>query len=165
MHPYVKIAHDTIQNRLAGRALPVAGADFPQTRAAVFVTLHRKGELRGCIGTLIPRFATIDEEIKTNAISAAFEDPRFLPLTEKELPELVVSVDVLSRPEPIRSEADLDPKTYGVIVESGKKRGVLLPDLEGVDTVAYQIAIARNKANIRDDEKIQLYRFTVTRHE
>ena len=163
MHPYVKLAYETIRNRLEGKEPPAAGPDFPQTRAAVFVTLHKEEELRGCIGTLVPRYERIEEEIRHNAICAAFEDPRFLRVTLEELASIDVSVDVLSRPEPVAEPKDLDPKRYGVIVESGKQRGVLLPDLDGVDTAEEQIDIAVRKAGIREGERVQLYRFTVER--
>ena len=97
-------------------------------------------------------------------MSAASRDPRFSPVRFREFPYLDINVDVLSAPEPIDSEAELDPKRYGVIVESGRRRGLLLPDLEGVDTVEDQIAIARQKAGIDPDEPVKLRRFTVTRH-
>jgi len=98
-------------------------------------------------------------------VSAATRDPRFPPVRPGELPSLVYKVDVLSPAEKIDSESQLDVKKYGVIVENGSRRGLLLPDLEGVDTVEQQIAIAKQKANIAPQESVQLYRFTVTRHQ
>lgn len=165
MHPYVKLARDTLTHYLTGTELPAPTDDFPRKRAAVFVTLHRFGDLRGCIGTLVPRYDAIEEEIRHNAIQAAVKDPRFLPVTKDELDSIDVSVDVLGRPEPVAGVSDLDPKRYGVIVEAGKKRGVLLPDLDGVDTAEQQVDIAIRKAEIREGERVQLYRFTVERYE
>ncbi len=133
-------------------------------RAGVFVSLKMHGQLRGCIGTIAPVYANIAEEIAHNAISACSQDPRFMPVRPDELADLVYSVDVLKPAEPITSAAELDVKKYGVIVESGGKRGLLLPDIEGVDTVEQQIAIARQKGGITPGEKVQLHRFEVIRH-
>lgn len=99
-----------------------------------------------------------------NAISAATRDPRFNPITEDELKWLDINVDVLSEPEEIESIDELDVKRYGVIVESGYKRGLLLPDLEGVDSIEEQVDIVRRKGGIGLSEKVKLYRFEVVRH-
>ena len=133
-------------------------------RAGAFVSIHKAGSLRGCIGTFLPTTDSIAEEILQNAVSAATEDPRFDPITARELPLLEISVDVLGLPERIMSEAELDPKKYGVIVTKGSRRGLLLPDLEGVDTVERQIAIAKQKAGIGAQEEVSLQRFEVVRH-
>ena len=133
-------------------------------RAGAFVSLHKDGNLRGCIGTIMATQNTLAEEILTNAISACSRDPRFSPVTEDELDDLEYSVDVLGEPEQIFDLKALDVRKYGVIVENGTRRGLLLPDLEGVDTVAEQIAIAKRKAGIRPDEKVALWRFEVIRH-
>ena len=133
-------------------------------RAGAFVSIHKHGYLRGCIGTIGPTRDSVAEEIIENAISASTRDPRFSPVTEDELPWLEISVDVLGEAEPIDSPEELDPRRYGVIVTSGRKRGLLLPDLEGVDTPAQQIDIASRKAGIRKGEKISLERFEVIRH-
>lgn len=138
--------------------------DMQNNKAGVFVSIHKFGELRGCIGTISPVSQNIATEIIRNAIAAATEDPRFDPISEKELPFLEISVDVLEAPEPVVSISELDPKNYGVIVSSGLRRGLLLPDLEGVDTVEKQIEIARYKAGIMEDAEIQMERFKVTRH-
>jgi len=135
-----------------------------QERAGVFVSIHKAKELRGCIGTFEPTQASVAEEIITNAINSATRDPRFLPIAPDELDDLNYSVDVLTKPEPIKSQDELDPKKYGVIVEAGMRRGLLLPDLEGVDTVDFQIDICRQKAGILPDEPIKLYRFEVKRY-
>ncbi len=133
--------------------------------AACFVTLHTKdGALRGCIGTLEPFRENLYEEIWGNAKSAAFGDPRFSPLSEKELQEIVLSVDVLEEAEKIDGLDKLDPKIYGVIVRKGQRRGVLLPDIEGVDSVEEQVSIASMKGGISPGEKPELYRFKVKRY-
>jgi AMMECR1 domain-containing protein len=106
----------------------------------------------------------VAEEIIANAISAATRDPRFPAISQHELPDLEFSVDVLTEPEPAKGKSDLDPKRYGVIVSSGWRRGLLLPDLEGVEDPEQQIDICRRKAGIGPDEPIQLFRFEVQRH-
>lgn len=151
--------------RRAGEEAAIHFPDFPELRrkAACFVTLKKRGALRGCIGTLLPRRETLRNEVTVNAMAAALEDPRFPPVTEKELKELSISVDILSDPEKIDTLSSLDPKQYGVIVEKGGQRGVLLPDLEGVDTAEEQVSIAAGKAGISNLEGASLSRFTVTR--
>jgi AmmeMemoRadiSam system protein A len=133
-------------------------------RAGVFVSLKVQGRLRGCIGTIEPTQPSAAAEIIRSAILAANEDPRFMPVTEAELTDLVYSVDVLGEPEDVSGLDELDPRKYGCIVEVGHRRGLLLPDIEGVDSVVQQIEICRQKAGIRPDEPINLYRFTVTRY-
>jgi len=133
-------------------------------KAGVFVSIHKLGELRGCIGTIEPQRPNVAEEIIMNAISSATRDPRFLPITPEELKDLDYSVDVLTKPQPVKSKDQLDPKKYGVIVEAGWRKGLLLPDLEGVDTVDYQIDICRQKAGIGPNEPVKLYRFEVKRY-
>ena len=135
-------------------------------RAACFVSLKtREGDLRGCIGTVEPVQATLAEELIHNAISAATRDPRFLPVAASELAHLRYSVDVLSPPEPASFE-ELDPKTYGLIVEDarGHRRGLLLPDLEGVETAEQQLQITARKAGIPPGADVKLYRFRVRRY-
>lgn len=138
--------------------------EMTKKRAGVFVSLKKYGQLRGCIGTISPVTGSIAKEIIRNAVSAGLEDPRFPPVGEEELDDLVYSVDVLSEAEPIDSMESLDVARYGVIVSAGRKRGLLLPNLEGVDTVEKQISIARKKAGIYDNEDIKLERFEVVRH-
>lgn len=133
-------------------------------RAGVFVSLHENDELRGCIGTLEPCQSCIAEEIIRNAVLACSEDPRFPAVRADELPHIVCNVDVLTPPEPIPDPGMLDVKRYGVIVSRGWKRGVLLPDLEGVDSVDMQIAIAKRKAGIAAADPCDLLRFEVVRH-
>lgn len=138
--------------------------EMTKKRAGVFVSLKKNGQLRGCIGTISPVTGSIAKEIIRNAVSAGFEDPRFPPIGEEELDDLVYSVDVLSEAEPIDSMEELDVARYGVIVSAGRKRGLLLPNLEGVDSIEKQVQIARKKAGIYDNEDIKLERFEVVRH-
>lgn len=133
-------------------------------RAGVFVSLHTAEGLRGCIGTIAPTTVSVADEVARNAIAACSEDPRFEPVREEELEGISYSVDVLGAPEPVSAIEQLDPKRYGVIVSRGWKRGLLLPDLEGIDTVEEQIAIARRKAGIGPLEQVDLERFEVIRH-
>ncbi len=165
----VRLARSTIESYIRNEAIVKEkeeglSEDFKR-RAGAFVSIHEFGYLRGCIGTIAPTCKNLYEEIMGNAISASTRDPRFDPITESELSDLDINVDVLSEPSEISSPDMLDVKRYGVIVESGYKRGLLLPDLEGVDTVEEQISIAKRKAGIPENEKnIRLYRFEVVRH-
>lgn len=168
---YVKLAYESVECFLkTGRMLKIkdAATELPSemmsTKAGAFVSIHEHGRLRGCIGTILPVTDCLAEEIIRNAVSASIEDPRFNPIEPSEIPYLEINVDVLSTPEHIDSEAELDPKKYGVIVTNGKRRGLLLPDLDGVDTVERQISISKQKAGIAPDEPVELQRFTVTRH-
>ena len=120
--------------------------------------------MRGCIGTFLPIQDCVAKEIIENAISASTRDPRFSAIKEDELKDLEIHVDVLTMPEKIVSKDELDPKKYGVIVSNGFRRGLLLPDLEGVDTVDEQIQIAKQKGDIDFSEEISLERFEVVRH-
>ena len=140
-------------------------ADMLNRQAACFVSLHKAGDLRGCIGTLAPTQACLADEIIENAISACSRDPRFPAVEPSELEDIHCSVDVLGEAEDITGPEQLDVKRYGVIVSKGFRRGVLLPDLEGVDTVEEQIAIAKAKAGIASFESCDLQRFEVVRHE
>jgi AmmeMemoRadiSam system protein A len=164
-HPIVKLAREAVKSYIcSGEVLrPKELSAEMKARAGVFVSIKKRGELRGCIGTFIPARQNIAEEIVTNAISAATQDPRFTPVEASELDDLEYSVDVLTEPEPVRSVDQLAPKEYGVIVECGFRRGLLLPDLEGVDSVEEQIRICRAKAGISAEESIKLYRFRVKR--
>ena len=138
--------------------------DLLENKAGVFVSIKKDGQLRGCIGTTEPTRKNIAEEIINNAISSGTRDPRFPQVDDYELEELVYSVDVLTEPESIISKDQLDVKRYGVIVSRRNRSGLLLPDLEGVNTVEDQIAIALSKAGIRTDESYQMERFEVIRH-
>lgn len=135
-----------------------------KAKAGVFVSLKKSESLRGCIGTVYPTRENMAEEIASNAISAARNDPRFPPVKKEELPDLSISVDILSEMERIGKTSELDPKKFGVLIRSGSRSGLLLPDLEGVSTVDDQLAIVRQKAGIAPGEPVELYRFTVTRY-
>ncbi len=165
---WVRLARQSVESYVReGRELRVPEGLPPELlhrRAGAFVSIHENGRLRGCIGTIGPTADCLAREIIQNAVSASTRDPRFQPIRPEELPWLEISVDVLGEPEDIASEAELDVKKYGVIVTSGRKRGLLLPDLEGVDTPAQQVAIAREKAGIRPKESVSLQRFRVVRH-
>ena len=134
-------------------------------RAGVFVSLHKNGELRGCIGTITPTTNSVAREIIQNAVSAGLKDSRFTDVTLNELPYITYKVDVLDAPEEIDSPDKLDVYNYGVIVESGHKRGLLLPNLDGIETVEEQIDIAKQKAGIGSNEQVKLKRFKVMRYE
>ena len=134
-------------------------------KAGVFVCLKKKGELRGCIGTILPTKSRISEEIIKNAVSAALNDPRFPPVALSEMSEIICSVDILAEPEEIKSISDLDVKRFGVIVSSGSRTGLLLPNLEGIDSAGMQVAIALQKGRISPEEPYRMYRFEVIRHE
>ncbi|OGO05550.1 MAG: AMMECR1 domain-containing protein [Chloroflexi bacterium RBG_13_56_8] len=166
-HPLVQLARQTITSYIReGICIepPEELNEEMKPRAGVFVSLHRHGELRGCIGTIEPVQRNVAEEVIANAISAATRDPRFPALTPRELEDLEISVDVLTAPEPISSPSELDPQTCGVIVQCGRRRGLLLPDLEGVDTAQQQIDIALRKAWITANEPYRLFRFHVIRY-
>lgn len=154
-----------VRGERAPRADDTHDAPLLTQPAACFVSIKTDdGELRGCIGTVEAARASLAEELIANAVSAATRDPRFPPVSAEELPRLRYSVDVLSEPEPAQFE-DLDPKNYGVIVEdeAGTRRGLLLPDIEGVETAAQQVQIATRKAGISPRESVRLSRFRVRR--
>ncbi len=135
-----------------------------RVRAGAFVSVHKFGALRGCIGTIAATKENLALEIIHNAVSAVSEDPRFEPVSEDELKYLDINVDVLGEAEKISSPDQLEVKKYGVIVQSGYKRGLLLPDLDGVDSVEQQISIAKRKGGIAPGEDVELFRFEVVRH-
>ena len=166
-HALVRLARDAVEAFVReGRVLkpaPLSLGDL-SGRGSCFVSLKTTdGLLRGCIGAVDPVEPELPREVVRNAIDAATMDPRFLPVTEDELSDLVYSVDVLAPPERIQSLDELDPRRYGVIVRSGRRRGLLLPDIEGVDTAEHQVEIARSKALIAPDERVEMWRFEVQR--
>ena len=166
--PYVRLARQSLESYISNRKTIAVPDDLPPemltTKAGAFVSIHEHGKLRGCIGTILPTQKNLALEIIHNAISASTRDPRFDPIRPSELPWLEINVDVLGAPEPISSPDELDVKRYGVIVSYGRRRGLLLPDLDGVDTVDQQIDIARQKGGIREDDPYTLERFEVVRH-
>lgn len=165
---YVKLARASLESYITRQKVLDIPENLPEEmmkeKAGVFVSIHKHGKLRGCIGTIEPTRKCIAKEIIENAISASTRDPRFDPITAEELKWLEINVDVLGKPEKIASRKELDVKRYGVIVSSGYRRGLLLPDLEGVDSVDQQVAIAMQKGGIREGEKYTLERFEVIRH-
>jgi len=173
---YVELALRAIEERIKrGRTLTFAQykeeidneewiKEVESLQAGAFVSLYKGDELRGCIGTVEAMEEHIGEEIIKNALEAAFFDPRFVPVEKEELERLSISVDVLKEKELVESKADLDPKKYGVVVEHEGKRGLLLPDLVGVDTPDKQLDIAAKKAGIMEGEKMKVYRFEVLRY-
>jgi AmmeMemoRadiSam system protein A len=165
---YVRLARLSVETFVTTHSQASLPDDVPEEllnrRAGVFTTLHKNGRLRGCIGTIAPTRKNVALEILQNAVSACSEDPRFPAVAKDELPYLTYSVDVLGAPENIRSPSQLDVKRYGVIVSCGGRRGLLLPDLDGVDTVEQQIDIARRKGGIDPGEPLHLQRFEVIRH-
>jgi len=165
----VELARDSIRSYLAtGEIMKVPenlGAES-ERRAGVFVSLHEADELRGCIGTIVPMQENLAREVIENAVSAATRDPRFEPVKPEEVPSLEISVDVLGEPVLVTDLSTLDPKKYGVIATAtGGRQGVLLPDLEGVDSAAEQIRICREKGGIGPDEPVEIYKFEVERFE
>lgn len=165
---YVRLARKSIQSCVIEGQELECPKDLPeelfQKKAGVFVSIKKNGALRGCIGTIAPVQDNIALEIIRNAISAAVSDPRFDPIEPEELKDLVISVDVLGDAEEIAGKEELDVKRYGVIVSKGYKRGLLLPNLEGIDTVEQQISIAKQKAGIPEEDAVTLQRFEVVRH-
>lgn len=167
---YVRLARKTIETYIkTGEKIRPSEMDLPSDllgrRAGAFVSIHKQGMLRGCIGTIGPTMKNLAQEIVTNAISASTRDPRFDPIKESELPWLEINVDVLGEPENIDSIDQLDVKRYGVIVSTRDgRRGLLLPDLDGVDTPEEQVSIAMRKGGIQKHENYFLQRFEVVRH-
>ena len=167
MHELVALAKKSIEAFVRNRkelSPPKEPTPEMTIKAGVFVSIKKKGNLRGCIGTFTPCTENVAHEIIKNAISAATQDPRFEPVTEDELDDLEYSVDVLSPPEKVTDISELDQKKYGVIVVHGSRKGLLLPDLDGVDSVEEQLRIAKMKAWINPDEKVEIFRFMVCRY-
>lgn len=167
--PYVQLARKSVEYYILHHRKMEMPENLPEElltrQAGAFVSIHEHGKLRGCIGTISPVRDCVAREIIDNAVSASTRDPRFDPIRADELKWLEISVDVLGEAEPISSTAELDVKRYGVIVSKGRKRGLLLPDLDGVDTVEEQISIAKSKAGIAAwDNNVELQRFEVVRH-
>ena len=168
-HPLVQLATATIR-AWVGAHRELTPADAPVLiqgePAGVFVTLHTTstGELRGCIGTIEPTEKLLAQEAINNAIAAATRDPRFPPVSPRELDDLTIDVSVLYPSEPIQSITELDPQRYGVIVQRGSRRGLLLPDIPGIDDAETQVAYARQKAWIGPHEPIKMFRFRVDKY-
>ena len=166
-NPYVKLARESLNYYYSHGRLMTPPLDLPEemlvNRNGVFVSLKKFGSLRGSIGTFLPVSSCVAEEIIRNAVHAATEDPRFNRVSEDELEDIDISVDILSEPVKATKE-ELNPKVYGVIVSKGNRRGLLLPDLEGVDTIDYQLEIACQKAGINPNEDFEIEKFKVIRY-
>ncbi len=170
MHPLVSLAAQAIALYLEEQRLLVpAESVFVEVPEAglpgpAFVCLKRSGTLRGCIGTTEPTQQSLALEIVHNAVAAATRDPRFPPVVRQEVAELEVTIDILGPACPISDLDELDPRRYGVLVQAGTRRGVLLPDLEGIISAWHQVSLAREKAGLGPDEAAELFRFEVTRY-
>ena len=185
MDQYVLLAKSAVENYIKkGEIISVPGnlpEEMSKRKAGVFVTIEKKGELRGCIGTYLPTRINIAEEIIHNAVAAASEDYRFGQIEEDELSRLSYTVSILSYPEEIKDLKQLDPEKFGIIVKTSPfvypnedvifnghvpfKSGLLLPDLPGVDSAEKQFIIACDKGQIDPEkEKVFIYRFTVEKH-
>ncbi len=167
MHKLAELARKSVEEFVRnGKEIPPPQELTPEMKekAGVFVCIKKGGNLRGCIGTFLPCTENVAHEVIKNAISAATKDPRFDPVTEDLLNDLEYSVDVLSPPEKVSDISELDPKKYGVIVVHGSRKGLLLPDLEGVDSAEEQLRIAKMKAWINPEEKVEIFRFRVSRY-
>jgi len=187
MNPYILLAKQAVENYIKERKIISLPEDLPKEfltqKAGAFVTIEKNGQLRGCIGTYLPTKENIAKEIIHNAIAAATEDYRFGPIQKEELPYLSYTVYILSEPELVKNIQELDPKKFGIIVKTRpivatdetdvvfnshfvSKSGLLLPDLEGIDTIEKQISIACQKGKINPiKEKIIIYKFTVEKYE
>ena len=168
MHPLVQLAKDAVELYVReGKIREVREDEFSpefRERAGVFICLKVDGILRGCIGTFQPTEPDMAHETVRNSISAATCDPRFTCVRAEELDVIEYTVDVLTPPEPVKERSELDPRRYGVIVQAGARRGLLLPDLDGVDTADFQISIAMQKAGIPPGTPVKLFRFQVKRY-
>ena len=167
MHGLVELARKSVEEFVRKKKVVSLPEPLPPEmaeKAGVFVCLKKDGQLRGCIGTFQSCCDNIALETVRNAVCAATQDPRFPSVSEDELSSLSYSVDVLSVPEKVHDKSELDPRTFGVIVAAGQRRGLLLPDLEGVDSVEEQLRIARMKAGISPHEDVEIFRFSVKRY-
>lgn len=167
LHPLVALAKEAVETYVRDReiARPAVLTPEMKEKSGVFVSIHKHGQLRGCIGTFEPARPNVAQELVFNAISSATRDYRFSPVTANELPELSYKVDILTRPELVLEKSELDPRRYGVLAVYGNKRGILLPDLPGVTGIDQQIEIACSKGGIEVDEPAKLYKFEVRRFE
>jgi len=170
MNPYVLLAKEAVENYIRDGKIIAPAKDLPEEfferKSGVFVTIEKDGRLRGCIGTYLPVRDNIGEEIIYNAIAAAVEDDRFGAIKKTELPSLSYTVYFLNKPEKVSDIAELNPKKFGIIVKAGERSGLLLPDLEGVNTVAEQISICCQKGGIvLKQGNVEIYKFTVEKHE
>lgn len=172
MHPLVKLAKKAVENYVKKGEIISPTSDVPkeflEKKAGTFVTIEKEGKLRGCIGTFLPTQENIAKEVIRNAIASATKDDRFLPVSEEELPYLSYTVYILSLPELVKDLKELNPKKYGILIKTlnfPQKSALLLPDLEGIDSIEKQIFIACQKGGINPkEEKILIYRFTAKKY-
>ncbi len=169
MHPLVDLAKKAVENYVKNGKVIEPPAGLPEEclkkKAGTFVTIEKNNDLRGCIGTYLPTEENIAQEVISNAIAAATRDDRFGPIQKEELPLLSYTVYVLNKPEIVKDLKELNPKKYGVIVQSGFKSGLLLPDLEGVNTIKEQLFIACQKAGIDPTvEPVTVYKFSTKKY-
>ena len=165
-HPLVSLAIRSVQHHIEkGRPLPWPDPlpEAMETQAGTFVSIKKNSLLRGCIGTIQPKYANLAEEVIQNAIKAASEDPRFPPIEKKELDQLIITVDVLTAPEKIDDTSSLDTKLYGLIVRSKGRQGLLLPDLENIKSVDQQLKVCLKKGGVKESDPYELYRIKVKR--
>jgi len=169
-HPLVRLAAEAIATFLSGQGVidppDILFVEMPDARvpAGVFVCLKRQGELRGCVGTTEPVQGTLAKEVIENAIGSATRDPRFPPVEPSELNDLEITVDVLGAAEPVLDLSGLDHRRYGIILRSGIRHSVLLPDIEGINSVAEQMEVARKKAGLGPNDPVEIRRFQVKRY-
>jgi len=164
MIDYPALARRSLTHWLAHGRTPESAVRAGRAGGCFVSLFDAQGELRGCIGTLEPVRDDLVDEVIDNAVSAGIRDPRFPAVTADELPSLQFEVSVMKPPEPIEGPEDLDPRRFGVIMACGARRGVLLPEIDGIDTVARQLAIVRRKAGIGPEEPVRLWRFEVEKH-
>jgi len=168
-HPFIALARQAIETYLETGRVISSPDPLPEEMAepgAVFVSLHLvSGLLRGCRGTITPTEPNLAQAITQTAIASATDDPRFMPMSLTETGGLDIKIDVLGPMEPVTDISQLDEKKYGVLIQSGKRRGLLLPDIAAVDSVSRQLELVRQKAGIGPDEPVELFRFTVTRYQ
>lgn len=165
---YIRLARDTVEFFVKNKKRPFFDRNkynIPFKSAACFVTLKNESGLRGCIGSAYPLRQDLFQEIIENAISVCDKDDRFEEVDESELSELFISVDVISEPQKVGGILDLNPKKFGIVVETKEKQGVLLPEIEGIRTPSDQLRLALKKAGIDEYEEYTIKRFTVERHE
>ena len=151
---------------ISGKEAEINEEELPEIlkeKAGVFVTLKKNNKLRGCMGTFRPVQKNAAYEIVNNAMTAAENDPRFPEVNKEEINDIKISVDILSEPELVSDKSELNPEKYGILVKGGHQTGLLLPDLEGIETAEKQLNIAKRKAGLKEDAEVEIYRFTVSR--
>ncbi|MEA1926095.1 MAG: AmmeMemoRadiSam system protein A [Patescibacteria group bacterium] len=170
MDAHITLAKKAVEKYVIENIIIEVSEDVPEgmitRRAGVFVTIFKNGDLRGCIGTYLPTRESIAREIILNAVAACSRDHRFDQVVENELAYLKYEVSILAEPRKIKDIQTHDPKKRGVlIISSDGRSGLLLPDLDGIETSEQQIEIASRKGGIdllRDS--VELFSFGVEKH-